>query len=251
MSPWKPEHKEFWDPEVNFAWIDKHSPPKKSTKKSTMPDLIAPDNKEELKRRYGTSPEKKQAKKAFDAIKEDLARDFLVELDEVITDGKLARLTESTGGLRVVWSNTLQTTAGRAHWKCKTTTTISRQPSASSTMKTTTTQHYASIELATKVLSNESDLLNTVAHEFCHLAVFLLHGKPKLAHGAEFKTYGGRVMISASGSGSNRAGNVPSAPDAPRPRRGDQRHDAPQLRDRVPLRLALRRLRRRGAPALA
>ncbi|KAJ2991832.1 hypothetical protein NUW58_g2376 [Xylaria curta] len=32
MSPWKPEHKEFWDPEVNFAWIDKHSPPKKSTK---------------------------------------------------------------------------------------------------------------------------------------------------------------------------------------------------------------------------
>ncbi|KAJ8123805.1 hypothetical protein ONZ43_g330 [Nemania bipapillata] len=80
MSPWKPEHKEFWDPEVNFAWIDKHSPPKKSTKK--MADLTAPDNKEELKRRYGTSPEKKQARKAFDAVKEDLARDFLLELDE-------------------------------------------------------------------------------------------------------------------------------------------------------------------------
>ncbi|RYC56657.1 hypothetical protein CHU98_g9551 [Xylaria longipes] len=199
MSPWKPEHKEFWDPEVNFTWIDQHSPPKKSTKKNTMPDLTAPDSKEELKRRYGTSPEKKQAKKAFDAVKEDLARDFLVELDEVITDGKLARLTETTGGLRIVWSNTLLTTAGRAHWKCKTTTTTSRQPSASvTTTKTTTTQHYASIELATKVLSNESDLLNTVAHEFCHLAVFLLHGKPKLAHGAEFKTYGHRVMMSAA-----------------------------------------------------
>ncbi|TGJ79314.1 hypothetical protein E0Z10_g9457, partial [Xylaria hypoxylon] len=202
MSPWKPEHKEFWDPEVNFAWIDKHSPPKKSTKK--VPDLAAPDNKEELKRRYGTSPEKKQAKKVFDAVKEDLARDFLLELDEVITNGRLAELTEATGGLRIVWSNTLLTTAGRAHWKCKTTTTTSKQPSASSTsittkmMTTTTMQHSASIELATKVLSNESDLLNTVAHEFCHLAVFLLHGKPKLAHGAEFKAYGDSVGRAAA-----------------------------------------------------
>ncbi|KAI1294114.1 hypothetical protein F5Y03DRAFT_373426 [Xylaria venustula] len=214
VSPWKPEHKEFWDPEVNFAWIDKHSPPKKSAKK--ILDLAAPDNKEELKRRYGTSPEKKQAKKAFDAVKEDLARDFLAELDRVITDGKLEELTEATGGLRIVWSNTLQTTAGRAHWKCKTTTTTSKQPPISSkvstgaaapsgttTTKTTSTQHYASIELATKVLANESDLLNTVAHEFCHLAVFLLHGKPKLAHGAEFKTYGQRVMRASSSSSSS------------------------------------------------
>ncbi|KAK5625488.1 hypothetical protein RRF57_001204 [Xylaria bambusicola] len=208
MSPWKPEHKEFWDPEVNFAWIDKHSPPKKSTKK--VLDLAAPNNKDELERKYGTSPEKKQAKKAFDAVKEDLARDFLEELDQVITDGKLAQLTEATGGLRIIWSNTLLTTAGRAHWKCKTTTTTSKQPSASSassksttstttaTTKSTTAQHSAHIELAVKVLSNESDLLNTVAHEFCHLAVFILHGKPKLAHGAEFKSYGQRVMRAAS-----------------------------------------------------
>lgn len=206
-SPWKPEHKEFWDPEVNFAWIDEHSPPKKAPKK--LPDLAAPDSREELKRRYGTSPEKKQAKKAFDAVKEDLARDFLRELDEVITDGRLEALTESTGGLRLVWSNTLLTTAGRAHWKCKTTTTTLKQPSSSSSASSsaaitkTATQHYASIELATKVLSNESDLLNTVAHEFCHLAVFLLHGKPKLAHGAEFKTYGRRVMSAASRSPSS------------------------------------------------
>ncbi|KAI1147496.1 hypothetical protein F4825DRAFT_437189 [Nemania diffusa] len=221
MSPWKPEHKEFWDPEVNFAWIDKHSPPKKSTKK--IPDLMAPDNREELKRRYGTSPEKKQAKKAFDAVKEDLARDFLLELDDAITGGKLAQLTATTGGLRIEWSNTLLTTAGRAHWKCKTTTTTSKQPTPSSSSslsaaagptttvtKTTATQHYASIELAMKVLSNEADLLNTVAHEFCHLAVFLLHGKPKLAHGAEFKTYGQRVMRAASAPDASKTGTSTS-----------------------------------------
>ncbi|KAI0418187.1 hypothetical protein F5X98DRAFT_363238 [Xylaria grammica] len=213
MSPWKPEQKEFWDPEVNFAWIDQHSPPKRSTKKALLPDPDAPEHKEELKRRYGTSPEKKQAKKAFDAVKEDLARAFLRELDDVVTGGQLERLTEATGGLRVVWSNTLQTTAGRAHWKCKTTTTASKQPSAlssSSSAKTATAttavQHYAFIELATKVLANESDLLNTVAHEFCHLAVFLLHGKPKLAHGAEFKAFGHSVMraaAAAAGGGSS------------------------------------------------
>lgn len=234
MSPWKPEHKEFWDPEVNFAWIDEHSPPKKSPKKAVL-DLTAPDAKDELKRKYGTSPEKKQAKKAFDAVKEDLARDFLLELDEVVTDGKLGRLTEATGGLRIVWSNTLLTTAGRAHWKCKTTTTTSRNPSgshtgntasattstasagaATTTTKSTTAQHYAHIELAVKVLSNESDLLNTVAHEFCHLAVFILHGKPKQAHGAEFKAYGQRVMrasttssTAVSGSGSIKALKTP------------------------------------------
>ncbi|GAP85208.2 putative hmg box-containing protein [Rosellinia necatrix] len=247
-SPWKPEHKEFWDPEVNFAWIDEHSPPKKPTSatttttakgKANKPGLPAPDSREELRRRYGTSPEKKEARRAFDGVKEDLARDFLAELDEAVTGGRLGRLTESTGGLRVVWSNTLLTTAGRAHWKCKTTTTtISKPPSTSTSTSasaststsspsssaaaattakaaitkkmTTTTQHYASIELATKVLSNESDLLNTVAHEFCHLAVFLLHGKPKLAHGAEFKTYGRRVM-NAAGAGSTASSSSSSS----------------------------------------
>jgi len=202
LSPWKPEHKEFWDPEANFTWIDKHSPPKRTTKKI---DLTGPDGKEEMKRKYGTSPEKKQAKKSFDAVKEDLARTFLLELDETITQGKLGQLTESTGGLRIDWSNTLLTTAGRAHWKCKTTTTTTtnKQQSGSGSGSATTEtkkQHYASIELATKVLSNESDLLNTVAHEFCHLAVFLLHGKPKLAHGPEFKSYGQRVSEAASAS---------------------------------------------------
>ncbi|CAJ2508840.1 Uu.00g138660.m01.CDS01 [Anthostomella pinea] len=202
LSPWKPEHKEFWDPEVNFAWIDKHSPPKKSSSPKKL-DLTGgastSDFKAELKRRYGNSPEKRDAKKAFDAIKEDLARSFLRELDERITEGRLERLTECTGGLRIVWSNTLNSTAGRAHWKCKTITTTSRQPTSSSSSSTsasstTTTvkQHQAHIELATKVLTNTPDLLNTVAHEFCHLAVFILDGKPKSAHGPEFKAWGAR-----------------------------------------------------------
>ncbi|KAI5925629.1 SprT-like family-domain-containing protein [Camillea tinctor] len=218
-SPWKPENLEFWDPEVNFAWIDKHSPPKRNNpdgkKKLDLTGGKMDNNtKVEIKRRYGNSPEKRDAKKAFEAIKESLARDFLQELDERITNGRLAQMTEATGGLRIVWSNTLLTTAGRAHWKCKTvtTTTSSRNKgalgtdgvptatnasttTATATTTTTTTQHQhqAFIELASKVLANRADLLNTVAHEFCHLAVFMLDGgKPKSAHGPEFKAWGRR-----------------------------------------------------------
>lgn len=196
LSPWKPEQKEFWDPEVNFAWIDKHSPAKPSAPKLDFTSSAAPSNNKQAspkKKSTSTStpaaaaaaagaiqpvisPTKKQqreAKRAFDASKDDVARSFLAALDERVTEGKLSQLTEATGGLRTVWSNTLQTTAGRAHWKCRTvarTTTLADGSVASAAAKEA--QHEAHIELASKVLTNEADLLNTVAHEFCHLVVF-------------------------------------------------------------------------------
>ncbi|KAI1207771.1 SprT-like family-domain-containing protein [Annulohypoxylon truncatum] len=192
-SPWKPEHKEFWDSEAHFGWIDKHSPekkpesPKKAEAKPTAQELKA-----EAKRKYGTSPEKKKARMAFDAVKEELARSFLQELDDRITDGKLSRLTEDTGGLRITWSNALLSTAGRAHWKCKTQSTTTKNADGVQTSRHETREHTGTIELSSKVLCNEHDLLNTVAHEFCHLAVFILNGKPKAPHGAEFKALGAR-----------------------------------------------------------
>ncbi|KAI1817023.1 hypothetical protein GGS20DRAFT_535034 [Poronia punctata] len=195
-SPWKPEEKEFWDPEVNFSWIDKHSPMKPKT---PSPALDMPAASEKLKQKYATSPEKKAAKKTFDAIKEQLASSFLLELDAVVTKGRLGEMTEETGGLRIEWSNTLLTTAGRAHWRCQTTTYTTKNPGGSSaSTEVTKSKHYAHIQLATKVLSNESALLNTVAHEFCHLAVYLLHGKPKQPHGPEFKAYGQKVTDAAA-----------------------------------------------------
>jgi predicted SprT family Zn-dependent metalloprotease len=155
--------------------------------------MAGSDKKDSLKKKYSTSPEKRDAKKAFDQAKEKLAQDFLHELDERITTCQLSELTAATGGLRIKWSNSLQTTAGRAHWKCKEITTMVQQPDG--VFKSTKERrHEAWIELATKVLNNEDDLLNTVAHEFCHLAVFMLNGKPKFAHGTEFKSWGQKCM---------------------------------------------------------
>ncbi|KAI1412682.1 SprT-like family-domain-containing protein [Hypoxylon sp. FL1857] len=192
MSPWKPEHKEFWEPEAHFGWIDQHAPEKPADSPRKTKQQSVQDIKAEAKRKYGTSPEKRDARKAFDAAKEELARSFLVELDERITEGKLAQLTKDTGGLRITWSNALLTTAGRAHWKCKTVLHTTKHADGTTVSRREERQHYASIELACRVLCNESDLLNTVAHEFCHLAVFMLNGKPKTAHGPEFKAWGAR-----------------------------------------------------------
>ncbi|KAI1862426.1 hypothetical protein JX265_009140 [Neoarthrinium moseri] len=189
-SPWKPEQKEFWDAEVQNEWFDRHSPPKRSPRKLV---LEGPDKKEMLKKKYGTSPEKRDAKKAFEQAKESLAQDFLRELDESLTSGELSKLTALTGGVRIVWSTTLKSTAGRAHWKCKEVTKTTQQ--ADGALKSVKERrHEAKIELASKVLSNEDQLLNTVAHEFCHLAVYMVDGKTKVAHGAEFKAWGRRCM---------------------------------------------------------
>lgn len=193
-SPWKPEHSEFWDPEVQNKWIDDHSPHKQPSPRKLAMDGGDVNTKAALKLKYGTSPEKKNAKKVFDAAKESAAERFLAELDDKVTDGQLSKLTAATGGIAIKWSTTLQSTAGRAHWKCKETTTMTEQADGSMAMAAGGKQklHTAHIELATKVLLNEADLLNTVAHEFCHLATFILDGKPKAAHGAEFKRWGAK-----------------------------------------------------------
>ena len=213
LSPWKPDNKEFWDPEVNFAWIDKHSPAKPTqppgTSRKVRPDAAGAgarglgggpklepgvgvggvggafpsafsttEDDAEQQRKRSSSPakakrEQREARKAFDETKDAVARAFLAELDEKITGGRLGRLTEASGGLRTKWSNTLQTTAGRAHWKCRTVTRKEEAAGAGAEAEAgREQQHEAHIELASKVLTNESVLLNTVAHEFCHLAVF-------------------------------------------------------------------------------
>ncbi|KAI0895058.1 SprT-like family-domain-containing protein [Annulohypoxylon nitens] len=196
-SPWKPEHKEFWDSEVHFGWVDKHSPDKKLEKKPDNPQKLKPKLTEkelrlEAMRKYATSPEKKLERKAFDLEKHSLARSFLQELDDRITNGELSKLTADTGGLKITWSQNLLTTAGRANWKCKMQSTMVKDANGVMTEKLEKREHSGSIELSSRVLGNRSDLLNTVAHEFCHLAVFILIGKPKLAHGADFKSFGAK-----------------------------------------------------------
>jgi predicted SprT family Zn-dependent metalloprotease len=146
-----------------------------------------------------------KAKKDFDAIKQELAESFLEELDQKITEGKVAQLTAKTGGVKLIWSKTLTTTAGRANWKRERSTKSSSKavdttetPSASHEMSSTTTKDHASIELSTKIITDSPRLLNVLAHEFCHLANFLVSGIKDRPHGAEFQRWG-RLCTAAFG----------------------------------------------------
>lgn len=134
-----------------------------------------------------TSSPKKQYKKSFDAKKDQLATDFLRQLDARITDGKIGELTEPTGGVKIVWSKTLKTTAGRASWKRE--TVSSKQIKDGASVEVKLYRHHSSIELAEKVIDDEQRLLNVIAHEFCHLANFMINGIKDNPHGKEFKIW--------------------------------------------------------------
>ncbi|KAL2176725.1 SprT-like family-domain-containing protein [Thermothelomyces heterothallicus CBS 202.75] len=188
ITPHHPSSDLFWSQEFVDDWNDEHSP-----RKQLFPDAVAARRNSPAK----TSPEKpsqktagakkasdREAKRAFEATKRDLAEKFLQELDTVITQGRLGELAESTGGIRVIWTNKLNTTAGRANWKRETIRT--RRPDGTTTTKH---KHHASIELAEKVIDDAHRLLNVLAHEFCHLANFMVSGVTTNPHGREFKAW--------------------------------------------------------------
>ncbi|PTB62504.1 hypothetical protein BBK36DRAFT_1129276, partial [Trichoderma citrinoviride] len=142
---------------------------------------------------------KKQTKKLFEAKKSQLATDFLCQLDTRITHGKIGELTESTGGVKIVWSNTLKTTAGRANWKRE--AIISKQTSDSGTAGVKQYRHHSSIELSEKVIDDEQRLLNVIAHEFCHLANFMINGITDNPHGKEFKAWAAKCSQTFASQG--------------------------------------------------
>jgi hypothetical protein len=123
-------------------------------------------------------------KKAWDVRKQELATEFLSELDEKITSGKLAELARETGGVQIVWSKKLNTTAGRANWKRERVRDV--QPDGTTVSRE---NHTAYIELAAKVIDDEDRLINVIAHEFCHLCNFMISGVRDNPHGKEFKEW--------------------------------------------------------------
>lgn len=169
-TPHRPSVDAFWSQEITDNWNDQHSP-----RKLVLPPAPTSPSK--------ASPKKDPARKRFDTEKHRIASAFLQELDTKITEGKISDLAESTGGVKLVWSKTLNTTAGRANWRRETI----RTKDAGGTEVAVTYKHRASIDLAEKVIDNQDRLLNVLAHEFCHLANFMISGITKNPHGKEFK----------------------------------------------------------------
>jgi len=77
----------------------------------------------------------------------------------------------------LVWSNRLLTTAGRARWH-----------------RSKEGVHTTSIELATKILDSNERIRNTLSHEMCHLACWVINQEPKEGHGKVWKSWAAKVM---------------------------------------------------------
>lgn len=188
----------FWSQDVVNDWNDEYSPPKKLQPKpkpqldqndslSNGALLFSPTKKSPVKQ----DRQAKDAKKAFSEKKHALAETFLAELDDKITDGQISKLASSTGGIKIIWSKKLNTTAGRANWKRETIRSTTLRPDGKPAVPTQ--RHHAAIELAEKVIDDEDRLLNVVAHEFCHLANFMISNMKTNPHGKEFKAWAAKV----------------------------------------------------------
>ncbi|KAL2415410.1 hypothetical protein ABEF95_001924 [Exophiala dermatitidis] len=169
-----------------------------SPRKTRSPTKTSPE-KEQKKRLLEETRAAAARKKEFDNRKGQMAIELLHELDANVANGRLGELSASTGGVRVVWSKTLRSTAGRANWK-RTVTKPSGSPvkagntaDAAQLASGVKIQHFASIELAEKIIDCEDRLVNTLAHEFCHLANFMVSNVRDQPHGASFKQWANKV----------------------------------------------------------
>ena len=191
-APHRPSVDAFWSQDAINEWNDEYSPRKMPKMRPGVdngePHVTLPNRMPNAKPPQRRNRRIAESKKAFVQNRHSMAELFLQELDCVITEGKLSEMAAPTGGIKIIWSKRLNTTAGRANWKLE---TIRSHVSSTDNKKTTilTYHHHASIELAEKVIDSEDRLLNVIAHEFCHLANFMVSGVKNNPHGKEFKAW--------------------------------------------------------------
>ncbi|KAJ5662414.1 uncharacterized protein N7477_010030 [Penicillium maclennaniae] len=216
----------FWSQTETNHWIDQHSPRKEKTPAQSVIDLLKDfdvSDEEDSSPISGISlgsdsvsrasvtppktpptsktPSKTAIKKAeadakraakarresFNKKKANFAETFLEILDNAVSGGKVNLLAKPTGGVKITWSKTLQKTAGRAQWRSELVET--RDPDG---QRTGASQHihHATIELAERIIDDEYRLINTLAHEYCHLANFMVSRVTDNPHGNSFKNWG-------------------------------------------------------------
>ncbi|KAL4990362.1 SprT-like family-domain-containing protein [Aspergillus falconensis] len=213
-TPYRESTDAFWSLEVTNNWIDEHSPQKvnfllrefdeSDCDSESMPKISGTKKPVKIPSKTALKKAEAEAKKAalarkksFDNRKAAFAENFLKVLDDAVSGGEVQRRSAETGGVRIVWSKTLQTTAGRANWKRDRSVIDSgsmspadASSSSGSETPSMTTKHYATIELAERIIDDEDRLINTLAHEYCHLANYIVSNVRNQPHGASFQAWG-------------------------------------------------------------
>lgn len=196
QTPHRPSTDTFWSQHIVNQWNDEFFT-RDFHKAQTI--VIEDDKSRDYlpSKSSRNSPKKRSGvklgtKKAFEQRKQEIAECFLVELDKTITTGKISEMAASTGGVSIIWNKKLNTTAGRANWRRE---ALKPATQAAGGNPNERYKHYASIELAEKVIDDEVRLLNVIAHEFCHLANFMVSGVKNNPHGKEFKAWAEKCTL--------------------------------------------------------
>ncbi|KGO64557.1 hypothetical protein PITC_093970 [Penicillium italicum] len=127
----------------------------------------------------------------FNQRKIGFAEEFLRHLDNAF-DSQISRMTEETGGIKIIWTKNFRNTAGRA------TVRSERFLRGEAGVEEPGKRRYlATIELSEKVLDSEDKILCTMTHEYCHLLDIMItenRAKGTAQHGASFKQWGDRCV---------------------------------------------------------
>ncbi|CAZ83692.1 unnamed protein product [Tuber melanosporum] len=182
-SPHHPTSDLFWDERETSSWIDTHSPQKRPPAQRSLfqtPNLMMPEGTiAPLTPSTMDLKEKRALKKSFDAKKKALAEEFLKKVDDKIANGEVGSKCANTGGVQIIWSKTLRTTAGMAKWKVEKLRLPDGHVAMGGHELADRVRHHATIELSVKVVDNEEKLYNVLCHEwaaqcthaFSHLGV--------------------------------------------------------------------------------
>ena len=154
----------------------------------------------------------------FEVRKHEIALRFLAELDEKVTEGRVAELCRCIGGLALKWNGRMTRRAGQTTVKrfdismvliihyfssnlCSRTSIVpansldlfSSLPFPHSTSTKTQYLRVASIELSPTLITTEQRLYDTLGHEFAHIANMLVSGELRKPHGASFQHWARKV----------------------------------------------------------
>jgi predicted metal-dependent hydrolase len=161
---------------MKFQLIPSNPQPSPRKQTTTIDKAISSPAKAPAKRPLKETTTNKPSK-SFLRDREHLATTLLAAIDQTVMSGKLAAATISTGGLKLIWSTKLRTAAGRAHW------THVKRPLGGQE------QHDLKIELSTRLITSEEKMRDTLAHELCHCATWVIDNNPNANHGKQFKEW--------------------------------------------------------------
>ena len=159
-------------------------------KPTRAPPSSTAQGSQSTKARPRATATSKSSQHAFLRRRQALAQNLFCEFDRQAFDGALVR----SGRCTVEWSKTLRSTAGLTRLKAIKVLPSSGIGGTGQRTMSATSRHEAVIELSLKVLDCEERLRNTLVHEMCHAAAWLVDGNRQPPHGPVFHKWANQAM---------------------------------------------------------